>query len=290
MLKFAQALLGADPRDAGAIAQAAEAAGFSAMAISDHVFYPKDLRSTYPYTDDGRPQFRPEEEWPDPWVQIGALSAVTTTLEFFTNVYVLPLRNPFVVAKAVGTAAFLSGDRVRLGVGAGWMREEFEQLGQAFEGRGARLDEMIEVLRLLWTGEMVEHHGTHYDFGELQMRPAPSRPVPILVGGHSEVALRRAARNDGWIGVNYSMEELAEHCRTLARHREEAGTADRPFEIVASPYAVPRPETVEQLEQMGVTTLLTSAWMMAGRMEVSGSEGPELVESFGEKFIAPLRS
>ena len=289
MVKFAQALLGARPKDAGAIAQAAEAAGFSAMALSDHVFYPKELKSEYPYTSDGKPMFHPEEEWPDPWVHIGGLAAVTTTLEFMTNVYILPLRNPFVVAKAVGTAAYLSDNRVRLGVGAGWMREEFEQLGQPFSKRGARLEESIEVCRKLWSGEMVEHHGTFFDFDPLQMLPAPSQQVPVYIGGHSEIALRRAARHDGWIGVNYTMDVLEEHCATLARYREEAGTAERPFEIVASPFAAPTPDMVERLASMGVTTILTSAWMMAGKLKVSGAEGPDLVASFGEKFIAPLR-
>ena len=129
------------------------------MALSDHVFYPEQLESKYPYTPDGKPQFRPEESWPDPWVAIGAMAAVTTSLRFVTNVYVLPARNPFVVAKAVGTAAVLSDDRVLLGIGAGWMREEFEQMGQAFAKRGARMEEMVEVLRTLWQGGMVEHHG-----------------------------------------------------------------------------------------------------------------------------------
>jgi len=289
-MRFAQALIGARTEDFSAIARAAEAAGFASIAVSDHVFFPDQLDSSYPYTTDGRPQFSATADWPDAWVLISSLAAVTTTIEFMTNVYVLPLRNPFVVAKAVGTAAVLSKNRVQLGIGAGWMREEFDQLGQPFNKRGARLDEAIDVLRALWTGEMVEHHGTHFDFERLQMLPAPSQRIPIYVGGHSEVALRRAARNDGWIGVNYPLDQLAEYCATLQRYREEAGTADRPFDVVASPLAIPRPEVIEALDAMGVTTLLTSSWMMAGRMEVAGNEGPDLVSSFGEKFIAPVRS
>ena len=289
-MRFAQALIGARTEDFSAITQAAEAAGFSSIAVSDHVFFPDQLDSKYPYTNDGKPQFSPTADWPDAWVLIASLAAVTTTIEFLTNVYVLPLRNPFVVAKAVGTAAVLSKNRVHLGIGAGWMREEFDQLGQPFNKRGARLDEALDVMAALWTGDMVEHHGLHFDFDRLQMLPAPSRQVPILVGGHSEVALRRAARNDGWIGVNYPLDQLADHCVTLQRYREEAGTADRPFDIVASPLAVPRPDVIAALEDMGVTTLLTSSWMMAGRMEVTGQEGPDLVSSVGEKFIAPVRS
>ena len=289
-MKFANALIGASPLDLTAIAVAAEEAGFDAVAISDHVVYPENLQSAYPYTADGAPMFSPEADWPDPWVLVGALGAVTTRLEFITNVYVLPLRNPFVVAKAVGTAAYLTGNRVRLGVGAGWMREEFDLLGQPFEKRGARLDEAIEVVQALWGGGMVEHHGTHFDFDRVEMRPVPTEPVPIYVGGHSDVALRRAARNDGWVGIYYTVEELEEYCLQLQRIREDIGTADRPFEIVASPLAMPDPETVERLAAIGVTTILTSAWMAAGRLEVSREEGVDLVGQFGENFIAPLRS
>src|SRR5439155_1740265 len=154
------------------------------------------LSTPYPYTPDGSPPFTPGTPWPDPWVLIGAMAAVTTRLRFMTNVYVAPARNPFLVAKQVGTAAVLSGDRVALGVGAGWMREEFEQLGQPFGDRGRRLDEMIEVVRALWRGGMVEHHGEHYDFHRLQMSPVPAAPVPIYCGGQSRRAIERASRLD----------------------------------------------------------------------------------------------
>ena len=174
-MKFSQALLGASPLDWTRLARASEAAGFDAVAVSDHVVYPSYLSSQYPYTPDGRPLFSPDEDWPDPWVAIGAMAAVTTTLRFQTNVYVLPLRNPFVVAKAIGTAAYLSGDRIGLGIGAGWMKEEFDLLEQPFAKRGRRMDEMIEVIRALWQGGMVSHHGEFYDFEPVEMRPVPSR-------------------------------------------------------------------------------------------------------------------
>lgn len=289
-MKFFNALMGAKPLDLITIAVAAEANGFDGVALSDHVVYPEDLKSEYPYTPDGKPLFSPETDWPDPWVLVGALGAVTTTLEFVTNVYVLPMRNPFVTAKAVGTAAYLTGNRVRLGVGAGWMREEFELMGQPFDQRGARLDETIDILRVLWAGGMVEYHGAQFDFDRVEMRPAPTEPVPIYVGGHSQVALRRAARNDGWIGVNYTVDELEAYCTQLQHIREDLGTADRPFEIVASPWAIPDAATVARLEAMGVTTLLTSAWMAAGQLEVSRDQAVDLIGNYAEQFIAPLRS
>lgn len=289
-MKFCNAMIGVAPTAMGRVAQAAEAVGFDEVAVSDHVIYPENLESSYPYTADGRPQFDPDEDWPDVWVTIGAMAAVTTTLRFVTNVYVLPLRNPFVVAKAVGTAAHLSGGRVHLGIGAGWMREEFELLGQTFARRGARMDEMIDLMRALWSGGMVEHHGEFYDVDPVEMRPTPPEPVPIVIGGHSEIALRRAARiGDGWLGVQYSMERLAELCATLHRYRDEAGTADRPFSIIASPMVAPDVDAVESLAAMGVTTIMTSAWRAARVNRPSPEEAVDRLGQYAERFITPLR-
>ncbi len=289
-MKFAQALIGLPAGDYVAVGRAAEQAGFDSVALSDHVVYPADLASPYPYTPDGKPQYDPTWDFPDPWVAIAAISSVTTTLDFLTNVFVLPARHPLLVAKAVGTASAVSGGRVALGIGAGWMREEFEVLDQVFERRGRRMDEAIEVMRAVWTGEFVEHHGEAYDFPSLDMRPAPPVPVPILVGGHSDRALRRAAGLDGWIGVNYDLDTLESHCRRLAELREEVGTADRPFQIVASPLAVPAPEVIERLDDLGVTTILTSAWMAAGTLVPDSIEhASDLMGSYAERFITPLR-
>lgn len=286
-MKFCQALIGARPEHWTRLARACEAAGFDAVAVSDHVVYPAELASPYPYTPDGRPMFRPDEDWPDPWVAIGAMAAVTSRLRFLTNVYVLPLRNPFVVAKAVGTAAYLSSGRVGLGVGAGWMAEEFALLEQPFAGRGRRMDEMIEVLRALWRGGMVEHHGEHYDFGPVEMRPSPPGPVPIYVGGHSEAAFRRAARlGDGWLGVQYAVDELIAHCQRLQQARQDAGTDGRPFEIIASPLAMPTPELLESLAAVGVTTILTSAWMAAGvTAPDSVGQAEDLIGAYAERYL-----
>jgi probable F420-dependent oxidoreductase len=286
-VKFCQGMIGAAPVHWPRLAVAAEAAGFDSVAVSDHVVYPSYLSSKYPYTPDGTPLFSPDEDWPDPWVAIGAMSAVTTRLRFLTNVYVLPLRNPFVVAKAVGTAAYLSGGRVGLGIGAGWMEEEFALLEQPFKRRGKRMDEMVHVMRSLWAGGMVEHHGEFYDFDPVEMRPAPPAPVPIYVGGHSDVAFRRAATlGDGWLGVHYPVQDLVEHCATMQQAREDAGTADRPFEIIASPLAAPTADLCEQLEAVGVTTILTSAWMAAGLQAPESVErAEELIASYGERFI-----
>jgi probable F420-dependent oxidoreductase len=290
-VRFCQSLMYAHPDQWIRLARAAEDAGFDQISLSDHVFYPDKLDSSYPYTDSGQPVFAPDTQWPDVWVTTGALAAVTEQIRFATHVYVLPARNPFVVAKAVGTAAWLSGDRVVLGVGAGWMREEFTQLEQSFERRGARMEEQIEVLRTLWQGGMVEHHGEFYDFDRLEMAPVPAHPVPILIGGHSDVALRRAARvGDGWMGVYYDSEALTEIVRRLQGLRREHGTADRPFEIQASIVdRMPTPDVCAELAELGVTCIVTSAWLTQGLQFASLDENLRALEAFRQQYIAPLR-
>ena len=196
-MKFAIATTFSDPAQLDPIARTADECGWDALTFSDHIVHPERMESKYPYTADGGTYWDAQNPWPDPWITIASLAAVTTRLHFTTNVFILPARNPVLVAKAVSTAAVLSGDRVALGIGVGWMKEEFEILEQNFHTRGKRTDEAIEILRLLWSGEMVEYHGRHYDFAPMQMRPAPQQPVPIFVGGLSKPALARAARCDG---------------------------------------------------------------------------------------------
>jgi len=289
-VRFCQSLLYAPPDDWVELTRLAEEVGFDQVALSDHVFYPDNLASAYPYTDTGEPLYTPDTPWPDVWVMMGAMAAVTQRIRFATHVYVLPARNPFVVAKAAGTAAHLSGGRVVLGVGAGWMREEFDALEQPFARRGARMDEQIQVLRALWRGGMVEHHGEFYDFDRVEMAPVPPEPVPILIGGHSDVALRRAARlGDGWMGVYYGLDELATYVDRLHALRREYGTDDRPFEIQASiADHRPTPDVCARLADMGVTTLVTSAWMMAGLKFASLDDNAQALERFAEDYIAPL--
>jgi probable F420-dependent oxidoreductase len=246
------------------MAELSEALGFHGVTVSDHVVHPQKIDTPYPYTADGLPWWNDETPWPDPWVLIGALATVTQRIRFTTNVYVVPLRNVFMAAKTIATASMLSGGRVALGMGAGWMREEFELMGQAFDRRGKRMDEMVEALRLLWTGETVEYHGEHVDFDRLSVSPAPPAQVPIWVGGHSDVALQRAARLDGWIGNLYEPDEAVAYARKLRDFRRAAGTADRDdYEVALSVSAAPTPDVLAKLEDAGVTSLLTAPWMFA---------------------------
>jgi probable F420-dependent oxidoreductase len=278
-----------DPLELPAIACAAEESGIHALAISDHVVHPADITSRYPYTADGGRHWDARTPWPDPWVTIGALAAVTTRLRFFTNVYILPARNPFIVAKAVSTAAVLSGDRVALGIGVGWMKEEFDLLGQAFEGRGRRTDETIEILRLLWSGRAVEYHGACFSFPATSMSPVPRAPISIYGGGLSKAAFRRAARSlDGWIAVIHSTSELAAMIAELRRLRADYGRADSAFEVIGTANDAFDVAGYRRLEEIGVTGVFTLPWRLYGVERGTLAARTDAIRRFGDEVIARL--
>jgi len=271
------------------MARAAEEAGFDMVAISDHVAHPEQINSPYPYTKDGRVRWTEATAWPDPWVSIAAMAAVTERIRFVTNIYVLALRNTFLAAKAIATAAVLSADRVAVGVGVGWMREEFALAGQDFATRGRRSDEMIEVMRKLWSGDFVEHHGRFHDFGRLRMLPAPGAPVPIYGGGLSEPALRRAARLDGWISDIHSAEELREIAARLRRYREEAGRGGEAFALVAACSNAFDADGIRRLGEAGVTHFATAPWLLYGGRWDSLPDKVAGMRRFADQVIAKLR-
>jgi probable F420-dependent oxidoreductase len=259
-----------EPRSLVPLARLLDEYGFHGLMVSDHLVYPRQLESRYPYSPhpDGRPIWEPETPWPDPWVAIGAMSAATERLHFATNIYVAPNRPLLQVAKEVGTAAVLSGDRVVLGVGAGWMREEFELQGQDFDNRGRRLTEMIAALRTLWGGGWVEHHGEFYDVPALTMEPHPEAPVPIWGGGHTGAALRRcAAVCDGWIGNAYRWDEAAAHVSRLRGLLDEQDRSADPFSIVCGLYEMPTVDLFERAEaELGITDTLCLPWVLDGNL------------------------
>ncbi len=244
-----------------AIAPVADASGWDAMSFSDHVVHPQQIRTPYPYTDDGARRWEAFTDWPDPWVTIGALSAITERLRFTNNVFVLPLRNPFLVAKAISTAAVISNNRVTPAFGVGWSSDEFELMGADFSNRGKRADEMIEVLRLLWSGEWVEYSGEHYQFDSLEMNPKPSAEIPIWFGGISKPAMRRAARlADGWVSDLQTSDEIIGCIKQIQEWRREYGREHLPFEVMATPSDAWDIDGYRRLEEAGVTHILTMPW------------------------------
>jgi probable F420-dependent oxidoreductase len=278
------------PAHCCALARTAEQSGWDCVAVSDHVVHPEHIRSTYPYTPDGALRWQPDAPWPDPWVTIGAMAAATQELRFFTNIFVLPMRNPFLVAKAVGTAALLSGGRVALGIGVGWMEDEFELLGQDFKTRGRRTNEMIEVMRKLWAGGMVEHHGTFYAFDRLQMSPACPYAIPLYGSGLSEPALRRAAALcDGWISDIHTTAELRAIVARLRGYLGEAGRSGDEFSIIAAVSDAFDADAIRRLGEFGVTHYTTMPWLLYGGGMDALEHKLAALRRFAEEVIAKVR-
>lgn len=269
------------------IARAADELGYDALAVPDHVVDLETLRTPYPYTADGSRRWSPEADWPDPWVLVGALAAVTTRLRFFTSVYVAALRNPFQVAKSVGTAAVLSDNRVALGVGIGWCEEEFEVLEQEFRTRGRRTDEGLSLLQRLWEPGWTEFEGEHYRAPRLTMEPTPTAPVPIYVGGLSEVAFRRAARHDGWVGDMYRTDEAIGWAARLREVREEAG-ATGDFRVIVALTDALLPEHFARAHEGGVTDCMTMPWAYYVGMEATLDQKLESMARFADDVLRPL--
>jgi probable F420-dependent oxidoreductase len=298
-VRFHQAVAFLETEQLLELCQACDDMGYAGMYVSDHLFYPRDLRSRYTYSpyEDGSPIWSPESDWPDSWCLISAMAAVTRRLHFTTGTYIAPARDLITVAKLVGTAACISGGRVHLGVAAGWCAEEFAATGQRFEDRGKRLDDMIPALRALWQGGWVEYHGDYYDVPAMQMNPSPPDRIPIYGGGHSQPALRRAAqRCDGWLGAGpYSPEDALMYLGRLKDELKRAGRLGEPYTIYLALNAPPEASLYRRFEDEGVTDTLCAPWMVAemsaGRDYRSSIEQKiSAAERFANDVIAPMAS
>lgn len=287
-MKFVLSAAFNDPDHLLPLAVAAEQCGFEAMSFPDHVVHPETLDTPYPYTEDGSRRWEAFTPWVDPWVAIGACAAVTTRLRFTNNVFVLAMRNPFLAAKAVATAAVLSRGRVTLTLGVGWSKVEYRLMQQDFHTRGARTDEMIEVLGKLFSGEMVEHHGRFYDFDRLEMNPAPPSPIPIWVGGISKPALRRAARNDGWLSDLQTSAEIAECIAAVRAERAALGRGDEPLAVMASASDAFTLDGYRRLADAGVTHVLTLPWIFSHGNTQKLDEKLDGMRRFSDEVVKPL--
>ena len=265
-------------------ARTAEDAGYHGVTVSDHLVWPGRMDSKYPYTEGGDVRWPDDTEWPDPWVVAGAVLSATSTLRYATNVYLPALRDATVTAKAVSTAAVLSGDRVALGVGAGWMREEFLGLDRPFHGRGRLLDDALDAVRELLTGATVSRTDAQRAVGGVKMLPAPRRPVPIWVGGHSEPAIRRATRHDGWIGVlGKDVHEIANDVRRVRSRREQTGEK-APFTVMVTGYTDDLDE-LRELQDAGVDGIFLTPGRFSRR---DGSDRHEAIRGYADRVLRRL--
>jgi probable F420-dependent oxidoreductase len=291
-MKFWQALAMTGMDEVLVLAQKAEELGFEGITLSDHLITFGEQYERYPESEDAVIRWYPETHWPDPWVMFGALAQLTRRLKFMTTVCVAPMRDPFTLAKAVSTAARLGNDRVILGVGIGWQESEFRLVERGFRDRGARTDELLEVLRLLMSGEMVEFHGRFFDFPPLQMAPGTQRPVPVWIGGHSPAALKRAARHDGWIGAIHDIDGLRTLMDALRRERSALGRGMDDFGTTLALIgagtrdADPGP-TIRRAEDLGVQSIYRDAWIdERGRASVLTLEQKLAdMERFAERYL-----
>jgi probable F420-dependent oxidoreductase len=250
----------ATPDNVATVARWAQELGFGSVWVTDHVILPERVESWYPYRSHGRWDYPPDTPWMDPLLALLYAGAVAPSLRLGTSVLVAALRHPVLLAKQVATLDVLSGGRVILGVGAGWMREEFELVGASFADRGRRVVEMVELMRALWTGQTVQWEGRYYRVHGARMHPRPVQDrIPVVWGGHSEAALRRVARSgDGWHPTQIPLDQLRDGVRRLRRLWEEAGRDPVALLVVARPgttYPI-TPQTHAAHLEIGVTHLI----------------------------------
>ena len=226
--------LGIRPHQMIDFARRAEAAGCESVWVPEHLIWPAEIRSPYPYSPGGGPPVPNSVRLYDPWVLLAAVATATSTVRLGTCVYVLPLRHALVTARAVATLDLVSDGRAILGAGLSWMAEEFAAVGIDFRTRGARCDEIVPVLRSLWSAEITEFHGVHVDIPPVYFEPKPPQgaALPIVFGGESGAALRRAARlGNGWLGTWHTPESLRPVLDRFETLLGEQGRARADFEI-----------------------------------------------------------
>jgi probable F420-dependent oxidoreductase len=236
------------------LARAAEAAGYTSMTVADSLIYPRHSDSTYPYTDTGDRKFLRGKAFLETLVLCTHLAAVTSTLRLTPFVLKLPVRQPVLVAKQAASVAWLSGNRLGLGVGLSPWPEDYAAMGVPWERRGARMDECMDVLRGLTGGGWFGYHGEFFDLDEVEQTPVPTEPIPLLVGGHADAALRRAVRKgDGWMHAGGDPAELQRLLERLAQIRAEEGDTRSDFEVHVISGDAYDPDGVRRLEDLGVT-------------------------------------
>ena len=284
---FANTLHGATPDGAAALGRIAEENGFESIWTVEHVVVPADYASEYPYAPNGRMPGTEDAPIPDPLVWLTWVGAHTRTLRLATGILILPQRNPVVLAKEVATLDLFTGGRVTLGVGVGWLAEEFEALGVPFAHRGARTREYVQVMRKLWSQRSTSHDGRFARFTGVTSFPKPAngRSIPVWFGGESDAALRRvAAYGDGWIGFKVSPADAGPKIRRIEGLLRECGRQRSDVTLAVSPYADPIvPDDLKRYRDAGVEEL---ALLLRGRPK-SAADIVAGLEALARDFVEP---
>ncbi|MFV0317511.1 MAG: LLM class F420-dependent oxidoreductase [Microthrixaceae bacterium] len=281
---FANVLDFATPQGSIGMARAAEAAGIESLWTVEHVLYPDGYESTYPYDPSGKMMMAADTPLPDPLIWLTWVAAHTETMRLGTGILILPQRNPGVLAKELSTLDEVSAGRMELGVGVGWLREEFDALGIPFEARGRRTEEYIEVMRTYWSADHVSHSGEFVNFEGVSLNPKPvNGTVPIHIGGHTETAARRAGRiGDGFIPGEGDIDELL---GVMRRSAEEVGRDPAGIEVTSTHAGLWGDDplaTVEKLAAKGVHRMGIPAFIFA-----FAPDPLEAIAEFGEKVAKP---
>ncbi len=273
----------AGPAAATQLARAAEAAGFESVWTVDHVVIPAEYRSVYPYDPSGR--IGPDDtNFPDPLIWLTYIAAATSTLRLGTAILILPERNPVVLAKELATLDYLSGGRVILGVGVGWLKEEYEALGVPWEGRGRRGEESIGAMRALWSEDRASFAGVTTAFTDCYLRPQPVHgTIPIHIGGHSQTAARRAGRiGDGFFPFGVTRSEAPALLDVVRQSAQEAGRDPSSLEVTMDSFVTNGEEAVNEvktLEALGASRILIPAGMF-------GSDPAPALQRYADEVIA----
>ncbi len=292
-MRFAYAESMTDPTYYLPLARAAEAAGYDSMVVPDSICYPEESDTKYPFNPDGTREFLDGKPFLEPFSLIPAMGAVTSTLRFVTFVIKLPIRQPVLIAKQVGSTAVLTDNRLLLGVGTSPWPEDYTVCGVPWEGRGKRMDEMIAIMRGLMAGGYFEFHGDVFDLPSVKMSPAPSKPVPILIGGHHEAALKRAAMSgDGWLHGGGDPADLPGLLARLTQLRKEYGTEHEPFETHVISLDAYSPDGVKRLEDLGVTDVIVGfRWPYVPEHDTESLQTKvDALNRFSESVIAKVRT
>lgn len=285
-MKFSLSLSYTDPHELIDLAQTAESSGFFGIAMGEHLLHPVEIGSDYPYkqTPDGPRSIDHNAPLLDLWTTAGAIVGSTKNLHFMTSLYLLLLRHPLVSANAAATLAGISNNRFEFGVGLGWMREEYEELGVPWHGRGKRFDEALDIMERAWNGVSEPHAGEHYSFKAMGTNPLPPAPVPLYFGGVAEGAMRRAAdRGDGWICAPRP-DLVEEQVRTITEMRKSSAGSDRPFEFCAM-LKQPDASLISELSGVGITHfIISSPWRPDLANQSDPADKVPALRDLGEKL------